>query len=149
MIVASAASAVNGWIGAAFFGLLAPLLIWDGRRFWRGPHKVWDGHPGAWDPFGLAYWHGFTRCIPLVAAICTLGFVPLGLGMGIGGTIGDVLLVGGTLVFLTLAVVIAGVFFFNRPHWCVPPHRRAEPGALAEFAAERRRRAHERRTARG
>lgn len=142
------AGPADGWLIAAFFGLLAPLMIWDACRFWRGPHKVWDGRPGAWDPFGPAYWHGFTRCIPLVAATCTLGFIPLGLGEGLGGTVGDVLLLVGTFVFLALCVVMAGVFFLNRPLWCVPPHRRAEPGALGEFAAERRRRAQERRAAR-
>jgi hypothetical protein len=143
------AGPTDGWLIAAFFGGLAPLLIWDARRFWRGPHKVWDGRPGAWDPFGPAYWHGFTRCVPLVAAFCSLGFVPLGLGEAIGGTAGDVLLVAGTLVSLLLVALAAGVFFFNRPRWCVPPHRRDEPGALAEFAAERRHRAQERRAARG
>jgi hypothetical protein len=139
----------DAWLVAGFFGAISPFLVWDARRFWRGPHKVWDGRPSAWDPGGAAYWHGFTRCIPLVAAMCALGFVPIGVGGGLGGGAGLAIGLLGLLAFVVLIPVTAGVFFFNRPRGCVPPHRRDEPGALAEFAAERRKRAQERRAARG
>lgn len=145
-------STTDAWLIVIFFGVLSPFLIWDARRFWRGPHPIWDGRPGAWDPFGPAYWHGFCRMIPLIAAASALGFTPLGLGflVGVGGPVGIGLAVFGGFFFLFVLVPLcACVFFFNRPHWCVPPHRRDEPGALVEFRDNQRRRRAERRAARG
>jgi hypothetical protein len=148
----AAPSPTDAWLVTLFFGGISPLLIWDARRFWRrGRHPVWDGRPGAWDPFGPAYWHGFCRCIPLSASLCSLGFTPVGVGMIIGfdRTLGLVVALLGMLAFCVIAVLMMGVFFFNRPRWCVPPHRRAEPGAAAEFAGEMRAKAQRRRTSRG
>jgi hypothetical protein len=149
MMADAAPSAAGGWAITVFAAVATALLAWDTRRFWRGPHKVWDGPPQAWDPFGAAYWHGFTRCIPLGAALAGLVFLPGGIGIIVGGTAGVAILLAAFLGLCVVGGLMLSVFFLGRPHWCVPPHRRHEPGALAEFAADRRRRAQERRAAQG
>lgn len=147
MIIA-AFTATDGWLVVVFFGACSPLLIWDARRLWRGPHPVWDGRPELWDPFGPAYWHGLGRNVPLIAAVFPLGCVPVGLSAILPSTVGAIVGVIGAVVFFFVVLLMACVFFFNWPHWCVPPHRREEPGALVEFRDNQRRRRAARRAAR-
>lgn len=133
---------VGAWAALVLCAVLAALAVWDARRFWRGPHRVWDGPPEKWDIGGPAYWHGFTRNVPLVAAYTCGCFLPGLLGSALAsGPHDTVFEVGAGIAALTFVVflpLVLGVFFFNRPRWCVPPHRRDEPGALAEYRAGRR-----------
>jgi hypothetical protein len=112
------------------------LFASQARRLWRGPHRILDSAHVPAAPFGPAYSHGFTRCLPLVAAFCGAVMLPLGLAVALRGDLGDGLAIVAALEALMLIPALLGVFFFNRPRWCVPPHRRDEPGALAEFGAE-------------
>src|SRR3954451_9163359 len=106
------------------------LFAAQARRLWRAPHRVLDGAHGPAAPFGPAYWHGFTRCLPLLAAFCGAVLLPFGLALAVRGGLGVALAMTAALEAMLLIPGMLGVFLFNRPRWCVPAHRRAEPGAL-------------------
>ncbi len=131
----------SAWILFLACLVAAPLLTWDAHRFWHGRHRIWDGPSEIWDPGGPAYWHGFTRSIPLIAGYVSLCFLPGLFGAAFSSSPHDALFAVCSLVaaatFFGFLPLVLGVFFFNRPRWCVPPHRRDEPGALAEFRAHR------------
>lgn len=93
---------------------------------------------------GPATWHGMGRTYPLVAAGNILVPVPLFFafalpepGEGLLFWVPAGLSVAALVVILLLA---ASVHFFNVGKWMVPPHRRAEPGAIREWRNARRER---------
>jgi hypothetical protein len=126
----------DGGIMTAISVVFTLLSAWSARRLWRGPHRVLDAAHVPAQPFGPAYSHGVTRCLPLIAAFTATVLLPVSLGLAVRGGLGVALAMIAALEAVLLIPALLGVFFLNRPRWCVPPHRRDEPGALAEFRGE-------------
>jgi len=124
-------------------GLIFALLFLGGiyiaaaARVWRGESGLDGNRPPEWWFLGDATWRGVAR-----AYIATVPFLLL---MLVGAAIAE--LGGGEDVGMALVsaafaagvVVHVAIVLFNRPHALVPPHLRAEPGALAERRIRRRR----------
>jgi len=113
-------------------------------RIWRHEFAHLDRMPASW-PFGEALWRGYVRGMPagtiafglMVAAGLLLALVP---EEPAGPFVRPYWAVILTFAVVALGVAtIVGVVFFNRPKIFVPPHQRRQPGAVAEWIADRRR----------
>lgn len=116
-------------------GLVVGALLAAARlpAVWRNeiglnPNRV----PAAW-PFGAAMWHGYVRGLPVLCALFPLG-LPIALINRFGGeTLNEVVLPPFAFGILAAMLLCATIVFFNRPRFLVPPHLRAQPGALDEW----------------
>jgi hypothetical protein len=117
-----------------FLGVIFVLVA---PKVWRGESGLDGDSPPEWWFLGDATWRGVARGY--------LASVPFVLLMFVGGIVAeftdayDAGMAIAVLGLLAAAVLNLGIVLFNRPRAVVPPHLRAEPGALAERKARRRR----------
>lgn len=107
-------------------------------KVWRGESAINGDAPPQWWPFSTAVWRGVARsyvatgpCILVMFGGALVAEVSSAedLGMGISA-----------LGLLGVPLIQLPIIFFNRPRSLVPPHQRAEPGALEEWRRARRHR---------
>jgi hypothetical protein len=116
-----------GWYGA--------LLLWRGRT------DVFDRPPGAW-PYSETLWKGWVRSLVVQCLIITsaIGLILYSIwGPSDKSTARVVFVVGLVVAGLAFALGMTAIYW-NRPKFVVPPHLRSEPGAVAQWYENRRRR---------
>ena len=117
-----------------FLGVIYAVVA---RRVWRGESGLDGDVPPEWWFLGDATWRGVAR-----AYIATGPFVLLIFAGGLIAEFTDAYDAGMAVAvsgMLLGALVHGSIVLFNRPQALVPPHLRAEAGALAERRARRRR----------
>jgi hypothetical protein len=133
------------WLGAVFFVLvLAPLVAiairgsWRDEPRWREPPPWWVG--------GRAQFYGLVRATPSCLLALAAGFAALPVLdlLDKDSTLFKVLVLLLVALMLAGAVLAVTTFLIGRPHFIVPPPRRADPSAITEairyFLPGRRRR---------
>jgi hypothetical protein len=116
------------------------------RRLWRDQLPMF-ARPQSWWPYGDAVWRAWIRAMPLgwlaactlVLALVTAPLVPSGDAYPLGFARPLWYTAPVLLVFLGSLLLMLTVALFNTPKWPVPPHLRAQRGALAEWWSRRRR----------
>ena len=107
------------------------------RKVWHGESGLDGDIPPAWWFLGDATWRGVAR-----AYIATAPFVLLFFAGALVAELTDAYDLGMAVsagALLLGVLVHASIVLYNRPRALVPPHLRAEPGALAERRARRQR----------
>lgn len=145
-------SPAEGWLVVVVALMFGAIFIWASRRQWQQKNpNYFDGPRPPWLMFGEAFWHGIGRSAPLLAAWSIFFTAPIGFALALAEPGEGILwwapwaVTGAAFVLLTLLTTT--VHFFNFPKWVVPPHRRAEPGAIREWRNARRERRQEHSTA--
>lgn len=134
----------KGWFIAVVFLVGGAINVWGARRQWHRKPNFFDQPRPPFMAFGDATWHGMGRTYPLLTAWTLLFPVPIGLAFAVAEPGEGAFFWGffafSAAVFVILLPFTISVHFFNTPKWMVPPHRRAEPGALREWRETRRHR---------
>jgi ammonia channel protein AmtB len=118
-----------------FLGVIYVLVA---PKVWRGESGLDGDRPPDWWFLGNTLWRGVAR-----AYLASAPFIIVMFAGGIVAEFSDSYDAGMTIGLLGLlagAVLHASIVLFNQPKALVPPHLRAEPGALA---ARRQRRIRE------
>jgi len=125
------------------FGVVNAINVWGAHRMWEGRQPSFFDGPKPRALFGGDItWRGMGRIYPLMTAWGYLCGVPIGFAFAIPergeGLLFWVPAVTGAVALPVTLVLVTTVHFFNTPKWMVPPHRRAEPGAIREWRDTRR-----------
>ena len=129
------AYAVLMTLGAVVF---VPLCLKGIRTLWRRPVDAFE-EPLAWWIWGAPLWRGYVRGMAAVGATFVVDLLLIMVVIWGPGADAVLLATAAALVLslaagLVLAITIA---LFNRPRWAVPPHLRAQPGAVREWRPRR------------
>jgi hypothetical protein len=110
-------------------------------KLWTHHTKYWDGRAPGWWVWGEAAYRGWVRALVIMTVAGTAMVLTVAVGLLLGLDADDSSVEdASTAVAVTIAVLIGvtvvlfltavSVILFNRPRTVVPPHLRAESGAI-------------------
>ncbi len=126
------------WIAFGFLLVITVAAFRNLPRVWRHEFRHFDRAPAYW-PWGAALWRGFVRMMPVGVVGCAVLLIGTVVLLLIpeepsGPFVRPYWAVVPSLIACALPLAgMLGVVLFNRPRAIVPPHLRAQPGALAEW----------------
>lgn len=136
------------WLTLVGYTALLVLAVRQLPKLWMHSARVavWENVP-AWWPLGDAMWRGLIRSAVVASGFGVVSdvfflYILMRSANAREASLNDremLLTVALTLLLGALFGAMATIILFNRPRSAVPPHLRAQPGAVTEWSAATRR----------